>query len=244
MKQLERIDVSKLKLDPKQSYFLKNFSFCYVDKEGPFGGYAINSETNQITIIQNEDITKTIYLLKITSEFSFAVSKKVKNKWSEQTKFGCEQVVLLDFNDQVSKIKIFLEDDWCEPFTLSIIYVKSDEKAWYAKLKKEEEAKKALLLEERRKEMGLKVRDGVGLLNVFFNILSDKVKKIKICLYWNDNGVKTLVQSHELLPPQNFLPILNLGFGGWTIEVIQYDKNGDVFACDERYSVVRFLGGR
>ena len=224
-----------------QEFFTKQLEFCLFDNIENYGGRKqVEIVDDSLVVKQFDDITITKYLLVIASRDctydAFDIEVKESTKWEKaklaQYKKNGESAykIELDFNKQIKAIKITSKDGMFDDIELNVKFVEADKEAYYAR-KAEEKAKADA---EAQKEINDKIqpitKKGQDLVNIYWNLVNDKVKSVEICLYLNHETGLRLIGKYKENSEITFKSITGLAYGSYLYEIRELDEKGNEIA--------------
>ncbi len=237
-------------MDKYQKYILSKFGdtltrmfyrACPIEQEeqGSSIQYIVSDEnTNSITIRQDEDINKTIYVLVLMGggssdryELFSNVSIYKNGKWEKiekiyyKAKIKQAYRVIVDFNDRIEKIKLSFLNNLADDYIISVNYQEADKEKYYAK--KEQERKDKLL-----ETASIKVSTGADLVNIYFQPCCDGYARTEITLF-KDN---MLLAKYKVDEETFFKSINGLAFGKYEFVLKQYDENNNIILETQKIS--------
>lgn len=234
------------------------FTTCAPEGEKSQGDkYGIyNEKTNTFTVIQDEDIAKTIYDLVISKEscpyiksvetiksgISSIINpvnaeKEVKINLKPTKVTETQFIIKANFNDPIDKVRIKFNHNIAEDFEFKMVYKYADVNAYK---QKQEQLKKEQLLQKA----SIKHSTGESLVNIYFQPCTESYDHTEITLYVPDKTeTKTVgdptgpVQKTDILSWAKimnstienglfFKSINGLAYGEYSYKVKQFDKNG------------------
>ena len=229
-------------MDKYQKYILGKFGdaltrmfyrACPIEQEeqGSSIQYLFSDEsTNSITIKQDEDIKKTIYVLVLMGggssdryELFSDVSIYKNGMWEKVEKVYYKNKIkqayrfIVDFNDRIEKIKLSFLNNLADDYIISVCYQEADKEKYYAK--KEQERKENLL-----KTANIKVSTGVDLVNIYFQPCCDEYARTEIALYKEN----MLLAKYKVDKETFFKSIGGLAFGKYEFVLKQLDKDNNI----------------
>ncbi len=196
-----------------------------------------DKDTDTFQLKQDEDITKTKYVIKIPSlannimPFSNIAVKK-KGIW-EDIPFKDNQYSLnLDFNDITEEIKFVFKHHIADDYVLKVSYKEANAEVYYIKQEK-------LRKEQLLKKADIKISTGSDLVNIYFQPCSDKYDHTEISLfipkdYKKVGGPRGPVNTPDswsmikkcTVDKDDFYKTINgLAYGTYSIIVKQYGNN-------------------
>ncbi len=212
------------------------FSSCHplnneeTDQKKEYGFF--DSDTDTFNIKQDDDITKTKYILTIeaitTNYICFDNVYILKNnQWFEALNENAQYIITIDFNDRIDAIKFVFENHIADDYTLKIEYTEADKNKYYAKI--EQEKKEAL-----EKAANIKVSLGADLVNIYFLPCCAKYDHTEICLFVANNSTSskndlpTMIKKCNVPLNDFFISINGLAYGKYYFVLKQYDKQNNV----------------
>jgi hypothetical protein len=204
--------------------------------------------SESITIVQDNDyhITQYSYYLKTTILAKLLAFQD--NEWKEIPASqipDCRQddrlvpgyVLVFDFDDRISKIKLVFKNNLADDFEMNIVYQESDKQAFDSQCEQER-------IEELIKEMNIHTGTGDSLINVYFKPACPEYASAEVVLYKSlvNNGSVSLLDNmligkYEVKEGFFFQSITDLAYGFYCIKVIQKDKNGKEIVSSPLISV-------
>lgn len=203
----------------------------------------LNRQNDSFTILQDENITKTKYMLSFPGDIDgyhlfdgIFISKN--NEWIKVETVNNEYRIIADFSDRINAIKFCFVNGIADDYILNIEYREADKEKYFAKIAKEK--KEAL-----EKAASIKVATGADLVNVYFQPCCDEYDHTEILLYISregdfkgrtSNDEKTTIESvpwllikKSKIPVEDFYAsISGLAYGKYAFILKQYDKNDNV----------------
>lgn len=187
------------------------------------GNYvSIYLDKDILKIKQDEDITKTKYMLSPNQEFFVKSISLLKNGvWEE-----CQnKIAIIDFDDRVEKIKLSFEHNIVDDYEMSIEYIEADKNAYYAK-------QNALTRQKLIEKASIRTQTGNDLVNIYFQPCSDDYFKTEITLYSSGNILAKYTVNENCF----FQAITNLAYGTYEFVLKQFDISGNVLLETDKYS--------
>ena len=237
-------------MDKYQKYILGKFGnnltymfyrACPIEQEeqGSSIQYLFSDETaNSITIKQDEDINKTIYVLVLMGggssdryELLSNVSIYKNGTWEKiekiyyKNKIKQAYRVVIDFNDRIEKIKLSFVNNLADDYIISVYYQEADKEKYYAK--KEQERKDNLFA-----TANIKVSTGVDLVNIYFQPCCDEYARTEIALYKEN----MLLAKYKVDEETFFKSIGGLAYGKYEFTLKQFDKEDNTILETEKIS--------
>lgn len=197
-------------------------------------------EGNKVLLKQYDDITITKYsLYAVMGSIDYSNDIKVEfsnnGKWE---KFPClfegkVPELPVDFDNQIRNIRISSVSSIFNQIDLELEYVFADKKAYYAKKEAEDLAKK----EADQKELNLRIKPehktGNDLVNIYWNLVNDKVEIVKINLYSISNNDTRLIGKYKEEEAM-FKSITGLAYGKYCYEILELDGAGTEIARTDK----------
>ena len=155
--------------------------YCYIDGTKNYCN-AINLDDENITITQDEDITKKDYYLACTGLFEYLD----KNQWkmSEYDNINRRYMINFDFDCPITQIRLVEKNNLVEPLIININVILADKNAYFAKKKEEE-------LQFLIKNASIEHSIGKDLINIYFQPCQDNYAKTEIDFYIADGIYKS-----------------------------------------------------
>ena len=223
-------------MDKYQKYFFSLYSDLHyelfncqvVDSKGIIekGKYQrFNTELDTLTIIQDEDITKTQYSLTIcgfgTMGEGYVILEGVEilknGKW---IKLNCKNhlyTTIIDFNHRIEKIKFAFKNQLADDYIVDVIYQEADKDKYNEKLANERK-------EELLKVANIKVSTGADLVNIYFQPCCNEYARTEIALYKEN----MLLAKYKVDEETFFKSINGLAFGKYEFVLKQLDKDNNI----------------
>lgn len=215
-------------MDKYQKYLFSLFSCVYkfgiegCESSNYSEGILIDNDADNITIIQNEDINKTKYVLYINGQRNketvilSAVYIFKDNAWKEVK--GVENIykIQVDFDDRIEKIKLSFMNNLADDYIINIIYQEADKEKYNEKLAMEHKA-------ELLKVANIKVSTGADLVNIYFQPCCDDCVRTEIVLF-KDN---MMLAKYKIDEETFFKSIGGLAYGKYTFVLKQFDKDSN-----------------
>lgn len=198
-----------------------------------------DEQTHTFTIIQDEDITKTIYDLVISKEscpFIKSVEtvksgirsgispvqteKEIKRNSHSYKETETQFIIKADFNDKIDKIILKFTNNIADDFEFNIAYKYADVNAYNLR---QEQLKK----EQFMQRAAIKHATGESLVNIYFQPCSEDYDHTEITLYVpNKTGAEkwATILKKDLANGCFFISIPNLAYGRYAYKVRQFDK--------------------
>lgn len=218
-------------MDKYQEYLLNegNDFSCYF--QYVYEGKKRIKETkikDKIVVVQEEDIHFTKYPLHISGYCLAKVYANVDGKWKllkkpEEPIFSDvpEFEVVLDFDNCIGEIKLSFINNIADDLILPIEYVGADVKKYH---EKEEKLKRERLL----KDMSLKVNTGNNLVNIYWKLVDQAIKKVTIELYVGKEENKQLMAKYNIGNDIFYKAISELAYGEYGFVLKQIYPNGKI----------------
>lgn len=244
--------MEELDMDRYQKYILKtldngnNFVFsrcCSTDCENERGlasSGTYDKTTDSFNIKQDEDITKTQYVLIIDLSYEDCnpfdgVFVRKNNQWEEVPCVNKQYRIVADFNERLDAIKFAFVNKIADDYILKITYTEADKEEYYAKLA---QAKKDNLLSTA----AIKVSTGADLVNIYFHPCCDEYDHTEIRLFIPKDYVTVGGQYGPVkkpsswsiikkcdVPAEDFFKSVNgLAYGKYAFILKQFDKNNQL----------------
>lgn len=222
-----------------------------------------DEQTNTFTIIQDEDITKTIYDLVISKEscpfiksvetvkssIRFEISpaqteKEIKRNSHSYKETETQFIIKADFNDKINRIILKFTNNIADDFEFNIAYKYADVNAYNLR---QEQLKK----EQFMQRAAIKHATGESLVNIYFQPCSEDYDHTEITLYVpNKTETKkvggpsdpvqktnvlswTKIMSSAIENGTFFKSINGLAYGRYSYKVKQFDKNSNLLLATD-----------
>ena len=145
--------------------------------------------------------------------------KKINSKEAPQNSpfYGKAFVVPVDFDNRAQEIKLFFADDLEDPAVLKLHFVEADHSIY-----------DGMVQAEINKKICAEHKTGTDLVNIYWNLVSDKVEYSQLNLYVCSNGERLIGKYKET--EATFKSITGLAFGTYRYEIIEFDKDGKEIA--------------
>ncbi len=235
-------------MDKYQKYVfdeIDNFmsTHCYMvgreNEKGAVNYCVLDRDTDSFNITQDEDITKTKYVIIIDLKkcdyiFFNAVFVLKDNRWIEIPCVDKQYRIDIDFDDRADAIKLSFVDKIADDYILKLTYIEADKEQYYTK--KEQERKDNLL-----NTANVQVATGADLVNVYFRPCCDAYDHSEIRLYIpRENGTGSKHSSEKQLESWCFIKrytvqsdeffesINGLAYGKYAIILKQFDKENNI----------------
>lgn len=205
-------------------------------KDDTYGSY--DKTTNCFIIKQDKDITKTVYVLKISQDkCPFVAAVQVKKNTSYVDVPLSE--IIIDFNDRIDAIRLKFIKNIANDLEIGIAYKEADKQAY-------NEMQAVLQKENTLKRAAIKHSVGESLVNIYFQPCADNYDHTEISLFIPDKiEVKQVGGPHGPVNQENvlawslimkttvengifFKSITGLAFGRYAYIVKQFDKANNV----------------
>ena len=201
-----------------QKKILEDVKISLLSKKG---NGEVNITDKAITLIQNENYNICNYVLVLESIAIDSVKTDKKVYQSKKSVFELD----IDFNDQVSFIEFIAKNNIVEPFKLKVEYKNADKETYDEKITRE---KRDELLEK----LDLKLSYGNNLVNIYWNLINEKVNLTKIILFLNcDNKMRYLTEK-TFENTLRYFSINDLAYGNYAIKLFQYIDNKELIETD------------
>ena len=170
--------------------------------------------------------------------YSATLFNKVAKLKEEYLKIGCElngkeaeikftdsshpsPVVEVDFNNRIKELTIVYRDV-VDPITIPVEFIEADRSIYDAQVQKETNA----LIKPEHKT-------GNDLVNIYWNLVNDKVEIVKINLYSVSNNETRLIGKYKEEEAM-FKSITGLAYGKYCYEIIELDGAGNEVARTDK----------
>ncbi len=209
-------------MDKYQKYLMETdcYIVCLLDERKigrPFVGEEIN-------ITQDDDITKTNYVLLINSK---AIEKVYAVQGEKSEQFDATSAPIhtykLDFNNKIDSIKIVFNNDLADDLILPVVFHEADKEKYYAQKEQEK-------IENYIKKANVKAATGADLVNIYFSPCCEQYAKTEIVLYRDNRRMAHYTVEEEIF----FKSINGLAYGEYEFMLMQFDKNGKLLFTTEK----------
>ena len=201
-------------------------------KDDTYGSY--DKTTNYFTIKQDKDITKTVYVLKISQDrcpFVSAVQVRKNNSFIDVPL----SEIIIDFNDRIDSIRLKFIKNITDDLEIGIAYKEADKQAY-------NEMQAVLQKENTLKRAAIKHSTGDSLVNIYFQSCADNYDHTEISLFIPDKTEVVRVGGpHGPVNQENvlswvlimkatvgngifFKSIRGLAYGRYAYVIKQFDK--------------------
>lgn len=216
-------ELAPQKLAPNSSRYATNYIY---DTSKGAKDFLFSGNGGKITITQNDNYHLHEYELTISHP-------KLKEVWCNENNdkvMGKNQgdhtsIISLDFDNKATSIFVSFEDDLADPIEIPVVYVDADKKAWDEKMEKE-------YRESLAKVVSIKITSGDSLVNVLFRpIDNEKYSYCIVTLFYSYTNTGEKKKTYQLIGDfksdigKFYIPICNLGYGSYAIDLKQYDKD-------------------
>ena len=196
--------------------------------------YLLSDESNDaIMIRQDEDITKTQYVLPVKKDITetkgglpwqltvlCGISVFKKGQWIGIEPEDGQYKIVADFEDKIEKIRFSFVRNLAEDYTIDVRYQEADKARYYAR--KEQERIELLL-----KTANITTSTGANLVNIYFQPCCEAYKRTEILLYRNGCLLKKYRPDEDYF----FLSIVGLAYGSYEFVLKQYG-DGDTILLE------------
>ena len=201
-------------------------------KNDTYGCY--NKTTNCFTVKQDKNITKTVYVLKISQDrcpFVSAVQVRKNNSYVDVPL----SEIIIDFNDRIDSIRLKFIKNIADDLEIGIAYKEADKQAY-------NEMQAVLQKENTLKRAAIKHSTGDSLVNIYFQSCADNYDHTEISLFIPDKTEVVRVGGpHGPVNQENvlswvlimkatvgngifFKSIRGLAYGRYAYVIKQFDK--------------------
>ena len=178
----------------------------------------LNASDGKITIQQSTNYNITKYYLRIDGYFIKSVvvnGKEAEIKFTDSS--HPSPVVEVDFNNRIKELTIVYRDV-VDPITIPVEFIEADRSIYDAQVQKETNA----LIKPEHKT-------GNDLVNIYWNLVNDKIEIVKINLYSVSNNETRLIGKYKEEEAM-FKSITGLAYGKYCYEIIEIDGAGNEVA--------------
>lgn len=214
----------------------KHCNYKYTDKEkvslGTMGKYwkfiegveYLKLTENQITVTQNKGVDNATLTVVVDGIESIDISSKKGNRniVLEKSIFNAYMVgnIDIDFKEPITTIKLNFRYDLAKPLIINVNTILYSEP----------------IVEDPKinvDKMNIKHRVGESLVNIYFQLVNEKVIATKVELYLDDNDDDQLLGMYYAKENMRFIAITELAYGKYKYKVVQYEKNGKSISSDK-----------
>ena len=220
----------------------------------------IDTDTNELTVRQEEDINLTRYQFVVACEekalgkVSYlkggkwasvkSITKENKaalasfNHFQRAIESGCSLFVIdLDFNDRINTIRFEYKNNIVDPVEISVNYVEANKDQYYQKVAA---AKRAEMLAE----MSVVCKTGDNLVNVFWKNANQNVKSVLFELFLDNQ--QQLIMREKMGSGILFKSVQGLAYGTYYFKLSQFDGAGKLIVETDLtpFSICRPMNGR
>ena len=190
----------------------------------------------KITLTQNDNYNFHQYEIAISHPIINEIwCLKNNNKIVGDNVNEVNRKIRVDFNDKSTAIFVSFKNNLVDPIAIPVHSIDADTIAWDNKM-----------LEEQKKKIeeivNIKITTGDSLINVLYNPLNEKYSYAVVSLYYDyaftKQGKETktyqMMGKYTSEKEKFFIPIINLGYASYAIELRQYDtKNKMIYKSDK-----------
>ena len=214
----------------KYQEFILEKGFCCLSTDLDFKKIESLSafvENDKFSIKQDDNYNIKKYNLLIVSHSIESIEidgKKYEKNNLDFKNYDSYIVIPLDFDDKVSKITFNFVNSIADPLTLSLNYIETDHSIFDSKIQKDINAK-----------IKPEHKTGADLVNIYWNLVSDKVDKTVITLYLVTQSEDRIIAKYKETESM-FKSITGLAYGNYKYEITEYDDKGNELARTEKIS--------
>lgn len=184
-----------------------------------------NASSGKIIIKQSDNYNITKYYLRIDGYSIKAVIVNGKEADIRFTDSHPSPLIEVDFNNKIKEITIVYRDV-VEPIVLPVEFIETDINIYDEQIQREINA--AIKPEHKT---------GNDLVNIYWNLVNDKVEVVKINLYAESNGEMRLIGRYKEEEAM-FKSITGLAYGKFCYEIIEFDGVGNEVGRTEKISFI------
>jgi len=181
-----------------------------------------NASSGKIVIKQSDNYNITKYYLRIDGCY---IKAAIINGKEADIKFinssHPSPLIEVDFNNRIKEITIVYRDV-VDPIVLPVEFVEADRSIYDAQIQKEINA-----------NIKPEHKTGSDLVNIYWNLVDDKVEIVKINLYLETKGESRLIGRYKETEIM-FKSITGLAFGNYSYEIIELDAKENEMARTEK----------
>lgn len=191
----------------------------------PKGNGNIEIEKDALSLIQNENFNICNYFMEFESNAieTVKVDDKIYSAVNGQFKID------IDFNNQATQIELIGKNDIIDPIVLRLKYVSANKEKYNKKLADE---KRQALLEV----MEVSVAQGDDLVNVYWNLVNDKIDKTKVTLYLDANN--RFLAEKSFANDTRYASFNDLAYGSYYFVVTQYSGEKEVIESNKLWFTI------
>jgi len=207
-------------------------------KEGEVGLKKINVDKDKISLTQNDNyhINKYEIFIKHPIIENVLITKNSGDKTAGEKVDETRWKVVVDFNDKALSIIISFKKNIVDPIEIPIVYIDADKGAWDEKEFKEYSDKLSNIV-------NIKFTYYNSLINILFNSVNEEYSYSVATLYYvfkNNDGDKVyqFMGKFKSDSDNHFIPIVNLGYASYAIELRQYNELNEIIYESDRIEFV------
>ena len=189
------------------------------------GNGNIEIEKDALSLIQNENFNICNYFMEFESNAIETVKVDDETYQAVNEKFKID----IDFNNQASQIELIGKNDIIEPIVLKLKYVSANKEKYNKKLANE---KRRALLEV----MDATIAYGDNLINIYWNLVNDKIDKTKVTLYLDREN--RFLTEKSFANDTRYASFNDLAYGSYYFVVTQYSGEKEVIESDKLWFTI------
>ncbi len=193
---------------------------CKEQKSGNKWSVAFDPRKDELIIVQNADISSTVYFLFIEHTAIESISSRINGAWIDAQKESDSFKIALDFDNKATEIKLSFKYGIADDYIFRVIYKDADKELYF---KRQEEKKKKEQEDCRRaldQKVNIEAHAGNMLVNIHFNLCSSDCERTVIELYRANRPMAI----YEVEKAAFFKSITGLAYGDYTFVLKQYNK--------------------
>lgn len=198
-------------------------------------------EKDTFVVIQNENINIVDYAIIICCQIQKSPLKNVfyslNDKWYKVDEEKAESLVSWDyrfremekngyvfycininFENRITSLRFEYKNNIVEPFELNVNYKETNREEYFKKIALQQR-------EELLQKMSLQCKTGDALVNFYWQIARDDVKKVRVELYLDN---KQLIMKTDMDTDILFKSIQGLAYGFYYYKISQLNEKGEV----------------
>lgn len=198
------------------------------------GAKSFAFKDGKISITQNDNYHLHEYELLVTHpKLGDIWITKSNNKVAGEAVNETTKKIAVDFDDKSASLYVSFRDNLADAIEIPIEYSDADKSAWDAKMDREYKEHLADIV-------NIKIISGDSLINVLYNPLNDKYLYCEVTLYYAYTKQGDKNKSYQLMgtfrseKDRFYIPIANLGYSTYAIDLKQYDEHDKPIYESER----------
>ena len=209
-------------MDKYQKFVLEHIGCCVsVNEEFSFNTSLVDfiNSNEEFEVKQNENYNIKKHYIYFKDNGDQLSSIKVDGKKAENFELNGKKYprVEVNFDKPAKEITFEFADGICEPLTCKLKFVEVDHGIYDSKVQAEINA-----------SIKPEHKTGVDLVNIYWNLVSEKVELTQINLYAWTSEERLIAKYKET--EATFKSVTGLAFGTYFYEIIEFDKDGKELA--------------